>query len=297
MDDEDSQRSGSIVWSPKCEKARPELRSRISLPALSAEDFRMQRAGDVSYKVFVDAGYLAYHNLVRADGETIVSDSIRSTAKDVRNKLTFLPPGSSVEGWTRILTGEPSVLAVHLRSLPNEQREFDIAGLPPVLYFDDPNLRNTLLKIRSAIRGESFNDAVYLETLGLVLRLEIRRSFADYRPNNPARGGLPPHKMSQLLQYIQAHIASDLSLTDLSRIAGLSRSYFVRAFKQTVGKSPYQFVQEERVRHAKSFIKNNSDMTFEQIAHLAGFSSSLQLNRAFHKYEGRSPAVFKRDIE
>jgi AraC family transcriptional regulator len=89
---------------------------RMSWSWLSAEFVRIQPT-ELEFRVKGDAAYLALHDYVRSDGETTINGGSRSTLTDARNKLTFAPVGSSVEGWNCFKGGMSSALAVHLTLL------------------------------------------------------------------------------------------------------------------------------------------------------------------------------------
>ena len=94
----------------------PFLVKRMSWSWFSAELVRIQPT-ELEFRVKGAAAYLALHDYVRSDGETKISGGSRSTLTDARNKLTFAPVGSSVEGWNCFKGGMSSALAVHLTLL------------------------------------------------------------------------------------------------------------------------------------------------------------------------------------
>src|ERR1700687_2679538 len=93
----------------------PFLVKRMSWSWFSAELVRI-RPTELEYRVKGNAAYLALHDFVRSDGETTISGGSCSTLTDLRHKLTFVPIGSSVEGWNRFKGRVSSVFAVHLAS-------------------------------------------------------------------------------------------------------------------------------------------------------------------------------------
>ena len=133
---------------------------------------------ELEYRVKGNAAYLALHDFARSDGETTINGGSRSTLTDLRDKLTFVPLGSSVEGWNRFKGRVSSVFAVHLASpMPNCDAN-DISNLPPSLYFENRNLKATLLKLQSVLDGSGIGDHAYAETLGLLLLWELRHTAA-----------------------------------------------------------------------------------------------------------------------
>ena len=98
-----------------------------------------------------NAAYLAVHDSVRSDGKTTINGGSHSTLTDLRDKLTFAPIGSSVEGWNRFEGRVSSVFAVHLTSNGSNHDANDISKVPPSLYFENNNLKATLQKLQSVL--------------------------------------------------------------------------------------------------------------------------------------------------
>ncbi|MET4608953.1 hypothetical protein ABIB90_008461 [Bradyrhizobium sp. JR4.1] len=150
---------GEIEW----EKRRPDARDpyivkRVTWSWLTAELVQI-RPTELEYRVKADAAYLALHDFLRADGETIIDGRIRSTLLDIQDTLTFVPAGSFVEGWNRFKSRTSSVVAVHLSHLALASKATDVSEIPPSLYFENESLRATLLKLRSVLDGSSIVSA------------------------------------------------------------------------------------------------------------------------------------------
>jgi hypothetical protein len=91
--------NAKIEWHQRHPDANhPFLVKRMSWSWFSAETVRIQPT-ELEFRVKGEANYLALHDFVRSDGETRVNGGSRSTITDARDRLTFVPIGSSVEGW------------------------------------------------------------------------------------------------------------------------------------------------------------------------------------------------------
>jgi len=242
-----------------------------------------------------DAAFLALHNSIRTDGMTTINGGSRSTLTDLRDKLTFVPIGSSVEGWNRFEGRVSSVFAVHLTSNGSNHDANDISKVPPSLYFENNDLKATLQKLQSILDGSGINDPAYAETLGLLLLWEVRQA-ADLKQSllNPVRGGLTVRQLRQVKDFIDAQISNEITISDLAAVAGLSQYHFIRAFKDTVGLPPYQYVLSERIHRAKGLL-SKPDLSLGEVALAVGFSDASQLNRVFRKFVGVTPTAYRRD--
>ena len=260
----------------------------------SAELVRV-RPTELEFWVKGSAAYLALHDSVRSDGETTIEGTSRSTLTDLRDKLTFVPAGSSVGGWNRFEGRTSSVFAVHLASPKSDHDANDISKILPALYFENNNLRATLQKLQSAVDGSGINDHAYAETLGLLLLWELRHA-ADpgHSRLNPVRGGLTARQLRRVKEFIEAQIPNEITISDLAALAGLSHYHFIRSFKDTVGLTPCQYVLSERIRRARGLL-SKPDLSLGDVALAAGFSDASQLNRVFRKFVGVTPTAFRRE--
>jgi AraC family transcriptional regulator len=288
------ERWGRLEWHQRQPEARyPSLIKRMSLSWFSAELIRVGPT-ELGFRVKGDAAYLALHDSVRSDGETTIDGGRRSTLTDLRGKLTFVPVGSSIGGWNRFEGRASSVFAVHLASATSDDDARDISEIPPALYFENNKLRATLQKLRSALDGSGMNDHAYAETLGLSLLRQLWH-IADPRrsPLNPVRGGLTARQLRRVKEFVDAQIQNQITIAGLAALAGLSRYHFIRAFKDTVGLTPYQYVLAERIRRATGLLCK-PDLSLGDVALSVGFSDVSQLNRVFRNLVGVTPTAFRR---
>jgi AraC-like DNA-binding protein len=108
-----------------------------------------------------------------------------------------------------------------------------------------------------------------------------------------ARGGLSPGVLKRVREYIDANLETDVGLDALSKVAGLSRCHFARAFKQSVGTTPHNFLMYRRFCKAVEFIAD-TNLPLAEIALAAGFSDQSHFSRRFRQYIGVSPSAFRR---
>jgi AraC family transcriptional regulator len=275
----------------------PFLVRRMAWSWFSAELVRIQPS-ELGYQVTGEAAYLALHDFVRSDGETTINGGSRSTLTDVRDKLTFVPIRSSVEGGNRFQGRVSSVFAVHLAAPASDHSASDISKVPPSLYFENSNLKATLQKLQSVLDGSGIDDHAYAETLGLLLLWELRHA-ADPKTSqsNPVRGGLTALQLRRIKEFVDAHIFErGIGISELASLVGLSQFHFIRAFKTSVGRSPYQYVLSERISVAIEML-SKSNLSIADVALAAGFTDVSQLNRVFRKLIGVTPTAFRREID
>jgi len=132
------------------------------------------------------------------------------------------------------------------------------------------------------------------QTLPGMLGIEAGRSadaaFAQLCPR--IRGGLPPGVLRRVREYIEAHLENNVSLQVLAGIAGLSMSHFARAFKQSEGVTPHDYLLRRRVQRALELLAG-TDLPLSAIAYTSGFSDQSHFARRFRQHFGVTPSRYR----
>jgi AraC family transcriptional regulator len=200
-----------------------------------------------------------------------------------------------MEGWSRLKGRVSSVFAIHLVPTLREAGGIDISSVPPSLYFENANLKATLEKLQSVVDGSGINDVAYAETLGELLLWEIQQATdATSFARKQVRGGLTALQLKRIKEFVDGQISREIAISDLANLAGLSAFHFIRAFKISVGFSPYQYVLAARIDLAKQLLLN-ADLSLNIVAKAVGFTDTTQLARVFKKMTSSTPVAFRRE--
>jgi len=169
-------------------------------------------------------------------------------------------------------------------------------GLFPKFKFQDRLINLLINNLIKEFENEPKPDPVYTESLAYTLVAHIIRNYSrDGNHKIPINNnGLPSNKLSHTIEFINDNIRKNLSLEDLSRVAGFSPSYFISLFKNATGLTPHQYIIKRRVENAKSqLLETRKSIT--EIALDAGFSDQSHLTRVMRKYTGFTPGDLRRD--
>jgi AraC-like DNA-binding protein len=113
-------------------------------------------------------------------------------------------------------------------------------------------------------------------------------------PRAPKPPGREPSAVRLSRDYLQEHVAENVTLEALARVAGLSSFHLCRVFRQTVGMTPHSYQTQARVRHAKSLLRAGLPIT--TVATQVGFYDQAHLTRHFKRIVGLTPGLYVRDV-
>ncbi len=109
-------------------------------------------------------------------------------------------------------------------------------------------------------------------------------------------GGLAAWQQKRVADYIDDHLADDVSLAALAEQARLSPFHFSRAFRQSFGMPPHRYHIHRRIERAKGMLANAS-LSVTVIGQQLGFSESSAFAATFRKVAGRTPSDFRRGLQ
>ncbi len=99
-------------------------------------------------------------------------------------------------------------------------------------------------------------------------------------------------RMDLLLKYISKNYAEKITTSDLAKICHLCESHFCRFFKDAVGKSPLEYINEYRIEKSIVMLLN-TDEDITAIASAVGFDDPSYFSRVFKKIKNITPAKYR----
>jgi len=100
-------------------------------------------------------------------------------------------------------------------------------------------------------------------------------------------------RIRKVIAFIQENLQEDVSLEKLSTIACFSPFHFQKIFSQYVGESPKQYIMRLRLERIAHYLKLYPGLSINDASFQSGFSSSSTFIRAFKKYYGVTPELFR----
>lgn len=122
--------------------------------------------------------------------------------------------------------------------------------------------------------------------------------FIDYLSRSSAtlrlsqEGRVRDFYIKEALAYIEQNFQNDITVEGIAASCGLNRSYFGRIFKETLGKSPQEFLMNYRMVKAAELLKLTR-LSIGDIANAVGYPNQLHFSRAFKNVYGISPREWR----
>lgn len=99
--------------------------------------------------------------------------------------------------------------------------------------------------------------------------------------------------LQQCVSYIDRHFREPVSLTDLSKRFGLSRSSFCSVFPQFAGMPLRKYIAHKRIKEAQVLIRSCPGKSISQIATEVGYNDDSTFYRNFLQITGMAPSKYK----
>lgn len=178
---------------------------------------------------------------------------------------------------------------IQFAQIAYEALDGDRVELIPHFAKPDPLIHQVGLALKAQLATPCAGDRLYTESAVTMLSVHLLQHYSTRSPNLQDREvGLSRRKLQWVIEYINAHLAEDLSLKAIAHTAGMSQYYFCRLFKQSMGLTPYQYLIQQRVERAKQLLLQ-SKMSIAEVAQAVGFCDQSRLSRYLKRLTRLTP--------
>lgn len=139
--------------------------------------------------------------------------------------------------------------------------------------------------------GQLFVDGIEQSIACIVSTITGRRRVK----RNGHVPAMAPYQMKRVDDYVKANLDKKIILRDMARQVDLSTSHFSRLFRKSSGKTPHQYVIEQRIDLAKSLM-TNFRYSLLDIAIASGFCTHQHFSKVFHRITGHTPRQYRSRI-
>ncbi|MCV3278537.1 AraC family transcriptional regulator [Aeromonas hydrophila] len=104
----------------------------------------------------------------------------------------------------------------------------------------------------------------------------------------------PPQHLQRAAELMQDDCSSPLTLAQLSTVAGLTPSHFVRSFSRHYGMTPHAYLLDQRIRHARTLLKRGEPLA--EVALASGFADQAHFQRQFKRRVAATPGHYRTQL-
>jgi AraC family transcriptional regulator len=222
----------------------------------------------------------------------------RQTATFHPGDISFAPSGMPRQYyWRRPIETAHLVLdPTYIHHTVRDAVDPDRVELISHFFSSDPLIYQLGQTLIQELRTNPSHSALFAESVATLLGMHLLRHYTSHHTSLPSHhDGLAQTKLQVAIDYIAEHLAEDISLEAIATQLGISRYYFCRLFKQSMGVSPYQYIIQQRIERAKHLL-GNSPMSISEVALACGFAHQSHLNYHFKKVVGMTPRRFIKSL-
>jgi AraC family transcriptional regulator len=188
-----------------------------------------------------------------------------------------------------LLCIEPTLFTQSL----NELVDSNAVDLIPHFSRQDPLVHQLGLALKAELETSASGSRLYVESLSNALLMHLLRHYSSHKNTSDYSGKLSKVQLEQVMNYIDEYLSQDISLSELAAVVQMGSRHFSRLFKQSTGRSPYQYLIRCRVERAKELLQRRS-LSIAETAQAVGFANQSHLSRHFKRWSGVSPKSVQR---
>lgn len=137
---------------------------------------------------------------------------------------------------------------------------------------------------------------LYIESVIQVLANHLVRYYSA----TPVAAGdstskLTPQQLQQAIDYLHEHVEQDIRLSELAGIVNMSQYRFARAFKESIGMPPHQYLLSQRIERAKQLLAKR-ELLIGDISYQLGFASQSHFTATFRRFTTLTPNQYRKAI-
>lgn len=166
-------------------------------------------------------------------------------------------------------------------------------GLSTTPGASDPVLAHLGRALLPALANPSTASALFVEQVVCAMETHLVARYHGAAVRTAAGGGLSEQQLRHAQELLVAGMDGTVLIGDIAAACNVSRSYFIRAFRQATGATPYQWLLARRVEQARALLVR-SGLTLADVAIQCGFSDQSHMTRTFVRLTGSTPGAWRR---
>ncbi len=103
-------------------------------------------------------------------------------------------------------------------------------------------------------------------------------------------------RLRPVITYIAEHFKEKIYIDELAKMINVSPDYFTKMFKDSIGKTPIDYINGLRINHSMRLL-TGLDIPMAEIADIIGFCNANYFHKIFKQYMGTSPLAYRKSQE
>jgi AraC-like DNA-binding protein len=188
------------------------------------------------------------------------------------------------------------VSRAYIANAAYERNGSTITDLPAFAGRKDPVLGHLAQIVALTLERKRETSQLFIDQLSLTIGTHLLDQFANLRSQSDKGGRrLSPLHETRAKDMLLAKAQGNISIEEIANACNLSRSYFIRAFRETTNRTPHQWLLEQRIERARQLLKH-TDTSLSEIAIACGFSDQSHFTRTFSQLVGVPPGTWRRQV-
>lgn len=138
-------------------------------------------------------------------------------------------------------------------------------------------------------------DSLFCDHLATALTMHVVKHYSERDPQSKSTRSVSPNheRIEYAIDYMEAHLGDELSVSTLAQQASMSVSHFSREFFDIYHQTVHQFLIDRRLQVVRDLL-SSSTTPIIQLAVDLGFHDASHLSRAFSQQFGMAPTAYRR---
>lgn len=167
--------------------------------------------------------------------------------------------------------------------------------LKDIPQFIDEDITQAAIMLMDALKNEIGSSVMFESFARIFLTKLIQKYGLISKDEISFKKGFTSKHYKRVLDYVSVEYGREITIDTMAMKAGLSTAHFSRLFKETIGKSPHQFVMSYRVEKAREMLANHNKPLID-IALSCGFADQAHFSRVFKQFGGVTPKTYRKSL-
>lgn len=158
-------------------------------------------------------------------------------------------------------------------------------------------VEKSIRKIENILREEHPYAGALVKNILLSVTIPALSGMGRHAPKEkPHKGKMLRYiKVREIINYIMIHYAEVNGLEEIAQTFYIDKSYLSRIFKEAANFTVNEFINFQRIEHARSELLEEG-ISIEEVSKKLGYKRVSYFDRVFKKYVGMSPMQYRSSV-